>query len=71
MIAKLDVLDEVALGYNDTSALMASNQRHFGRQRPVALQSVQICVAYAAVLDIDQDFVWARFGNGNLLVDHG
>lgn len=68
MVANLDVLDELSLGNNDTSTLVASYQRKLGRERPVTVDGVEVRVADTRVLDVDQDLVWAWLLDWDLLV---
>jgi len=71
VVADLDVLDELALGDDDARALVAADKRHLGGQRPVALHGVQVGVADARVLDVDEHLIGAGLADGDLLVDEG
>lgn len=50
---------------------MPTDKRQLRRQRPVAVNSMEVGVADARVLDVDENFIWAGLGDGNLLVLHG
>ena len=68
MVANLNVLNEVTSGYNNTSTLVATNKRKLGWQWPVSIDGMQIGVADARVLDVDEDLVWTWLLDGDLLV---
>ena len=61
-------MDQLASGNDNTSTLVASDKRNFAGQRPVAVHGVEICVADTTVLNVDENFIGARFGNRDLLV---
>lgn len=61
MITDLDIRDQIAAGYYDTGAFVASDQRKLGGKRPVTIDGMEIGMADARVLDIDEDFIGARF----------
>lgn len=71
VVAELDVLDELAAGDDDAGALVAADERHLGGDGPVAHHGVQVRVADAAVLDVDEDLVGAGLGDGDLLEGEG
>lgn len=50
---------------------MAADERELALQGPVAFGCVKVGVADAGKLDIDKDFVWTRFGDGDFLVYDG
>jgi hypothetical protein len=68
MVTNIDFGDEFTTSNNNTSTLVTTNQRKFGWQGPVAVQCVEVCVADTGVLDIDENLIGSRLGNGNLLV---
>jgi hypothetical protein len=68
MVTNIDFSDEFTTSNNDTSTLVTTNKRKFGWQGPVAVQCVEICVADTGVLDIDENLIGSRLGDGNLLV---
>jgi hypothetical protein len=68
VVANIDLADELTTSNNDTSTLVATNKREFGWEGPIAVQCVEICVADTSVLDVDENLVRARLGDGNLLV---
>ena len=67
-VADLEVAHRRALGDDDTGALVASDERELGGERPVALPGVQVCVAHPGVLDVDEDLCWLGGWHGDLLV---
>lgn len=71
MVTDFDVLHELAARDDDTRALVAANEGHLGGERPVALHGVQVGVADAGVLDVDEHLVGAGLRNGDLLVHGG
>ena len=71
VVTNLNIVDQLAPGDNDTGALVTADKGNLGRERPIAHYSVEICVAHAGVLDVDEDFIGAGLLNGNLLVDDG
>jgi hypothetical protein len=68
VVTNIDLADELTTSNNDTSTLVTANKRKFGWQGPVTVQCVKICVADTGVLDVDEDLVRTRLGNGDLLV---
>ena len=66
----LDVMDQITLGYNNTSSLVASHKGKFGWQRPVTVYGVQVCVAHTGILDVDKDFVWTWLLDVDFFVFH-
>ena len=48
---------------------MASDKREFGGQWPVTVDGVEISVADTGELDVDENFIWARLLDWDLLVD--
>lgn len=71
-VANLNVVDERAAGDDDTGTLVAADegQRLCG-QRPVAHHGVEVGVADARVLDVDEDFIGAGLLDGDPLVGGG
>lgn len=69
MVTDLDALGQFTLGNDDTGTFVAADQRHLDGKRPVAFHSVEIGMADAGVLDLHQNFIGARLGDGDLLVD--
>jgi len=69
MITDLDVLDEFTPSYDNTSTLVSTDQWELRRQWPVTVDGVEICVADAGVLDVDENLIWAGLCNWDLLVD--
>jgi len=59
MISNLDIRGQIAFCYNDTGALVASDERKLGCEWPVTVDGVEIGVADPGVFDIDEDLVWA------------
>lgn len=57
-----------ALGYYNTGAFVPADEREFGWKRPVTHHGVEIGVADARVLDVDEDFIRARFLDRDFLV---
>ena len=47
VVTNLHVFHKASAGDNNTSAFVAADQWELRRQRPVAVDSVQICVTYA------------------------
>ena len=69
VVADLDILDERADSYDDTGTFVATDKGHLGGKRPVTVHGVEIGVADARVLDVDEDLIRAGLGNRDLLVD--
>lgn len=63
MITDLNVLDQRATCYNDTSTLVTSNKWKLGCQWPVTIDGVKICVANSRVFDVDEYLIWAGLCN--------
>jgi hypothetical protein len=63
--------DQFTTSHNDTSALVTTDQRQLGGDGPVAVDSVEIGVADARVLDVDEDLLRAWLCDGDLLVLEG
>lgn len=68
VVTNIDLADEFTTSNDDTSTLVTSNKRKLGWEGPVTVQCVEICVADTGVLDIDENLVGTRLGDGNLLV---
>lgn len=68
MITNLYIRDQLALRDDNASAFVTADEWQLGLQRPVAVQNVQVSVAYARELDVDQDLVRAGLLHGDLLV---
>jgi hypothetical protein len=68
VVANIDLADEFTTSDDNTSTLVATNKRKLGWEGPVTVQCVEICVADTSVLDVDENLIRARLGNGNLLV---
>lgn len=68
MVTNIDLADEFTTSNDDTSTLVATNKRKLGWQGPVTVQGVKICVADTGVLDVDENLIRTRLGDGNLLV---
>lgn len=68
MVADLDILDEFTAVDDNAGTFVAADEGQFGGERPVALDGVEVCVAYAGVLDVDEDFVRAGLLDWDLLV---
>ena len=71
MVANIDLADEFTTSDDDTSTIVATNKRKLGWEGPVTVQCVEICVADTGVLDVDENLIRTRLGNGNLLVLKG
>lgn len=68
MVTDLNVLDELTAGNNDTSTLVATDERELGGQRPVTVHGVEVGVADTRVLDVDENLIWAGLLDVDLLV---
>lgn len=68
VVANLDIFDEVAYCDNNTCTLVTTDKRKLGWQWPVAVDGVQVSVADARVLDIDEDLIWTWLLDWDLLV---
>ena len=66
-VALLDRRDAGADGRDGADALVAGNEGRRGLHRPVAVGGVQVGVAHARGLDLDQDLARARLGYRHLL----
>ena len=64
VVANLKVGNVLTLGNNDTSTFVATNKGKLGSKGPVTLPGVEISVADTGVLDIDENFVRGRSGDG-------
>jgi hypothetical protein len=71
IISNLNVLNERAERYNDTSTFMSANQRKFCCQWPVSVHCVKICVADSRELDVDENLIRARLLDWDPLVNDG
>lgn len=71
VITNLDILDELATSNDDTSTFMAADKRQFGGNGPVAQHSVKVGMAYARVLDVDENLIRPGLCHGDLLVHDG
>lgn len=71
VVANLNVLDELAAGNDDTSTFVAADEGQLGVEGPVAHHGVEIGVADARVLDVDEDLIGTRLLDGDPLVDDG
>jgi hypothetical protein len=71
VIANFNVGHVVSLCHNDTSTLVTTNKRKLGGERPVTVHSVEIGVADTRELDVDEDLIWARLLDWDLLVFNG
>ena len=71
MISNLDIIDKITDGNDDACALVPADERQLGRQRPVAVDGVQVRVAHARVLDVDQHLVRPGLLDRDLLVLDG
>lgn len=68
MVPNLYILDELTTANNDTGTLVAADQGKLDRERPVAVQGVEVGVADTSVFDVDKNLIGAGLGNGDLLV---
>ena len=68
VVTNIDLADELTTSNDNTSTLVTTDERKFGWEGPVTVQCVEICVADTGVLDIDENLIGARLGDGNLLV---
>lgn len=71
VVANGNVGDELAAGNDDAGALVAADQGQLGVEGPVAHHGVEIGVADARVLDVDEDLIGTRLLDGDPLVDDG
>jgi hypothetical protein len=69
MVTNLNILYEFTPCYDDTSTFVSTHQWELCWQGPVTVDSVEISVANARVLDVDENFIWAGLCNWDLLVD--
>lgn len=71
-VAQLNVGDEAAAGNDDAGAFVAADEgQRFRVERPVAHHGVEVGVADARVLDVDEDFIGAGLLDGDSLVGGG
>lgn len=68
VVTLLQVIDELALGDDNTGTLVTTDEGHLDGQGPVALHGVQVGVAHTRVLDVDQDLIGCGLGDRDLLV---
>jgi hypothetical protein len=68
VVTNIDLADKLTACNNDTRTFVAANKRKLGWKGPVAVQGVEIGVTDTSVLDIDEDLIGTRLGNGDLLV---
>lgn len=71
VVANLDVGDQLAAGYHHAGSLVAADEGHLGGEGPVSIDGVEVGVADAAVLDVDEDLVRGWFRDGDLFVNDG
>jgi hypothetical protein len=71
VVANFDVLDEGTSCHNDTSTFVSTHERKLGGQWPIAVHSVEICVADTRELDVDKYLIWAWLLDRDLLVLDG
>ncbi|TLD24396.1 hypothetical protein PspLS_06486 [Pyricularia sp. CBS 133598] len=71
VVADLDVLDQLTARHHYARALVPAHEREPGRDRPVAVHGVQVRVAHARVLYVDEDLIGTRLGHGDFLVNRG
>lgn len=69
MITNLNIFDQITSSNNDTGTLVSTNKWKLGCQWPVTVYGVQISVADTGELDVDENLIWARLLNWDLLVD--
>lgn len=50
-----------ANGYDIANSFVPTNEREFGLERPVALAGVQVCVAHASAMQLDETLSWGKF----------
>lgn len=50
---------------------MATDEREFGGDGPVAVDGVKVGVADVGVFDVDEKFIWTGFGTDGLSSDEG
>ena len=68
VVANFDVLDEGTSCDDDTSTFVSTHERKLGRQWPITVYSVEICVADTRELNVDKYLIWAWLLDGDLLV---
>ena len=68
VVANFDVLDEGTSCHDDTSTFVSTHERKLGCQWPIAVHSVEICVADTRELNVDKYLIWAWLLDGDLLV---
>lgn len=71
VVAQIKVGYLIALCDYDTGTFVAADERQFCVERPVSFPGVEISVADAGELDIDEDLIGAGGRDGNILVDKG
>ena len=68
VISNFDVFDERSTSHNHTSTFVSTDEGKFSCQWPVTVNCVEICVTDTGVFDVDENFVWSRLLDWNLLV---
>lgn len=71
MRADLDISDELTTLDDNTGTLVATDEGQLDGDGPVAHHGVQIGVADTGELDVDENLIGTRLGDGDLLVDDG
>lgn len=68
MVTDLEIItNKRALGNDDASTFVATNERQLSRNGPVTINSVEICVAHTREFDVHEHFIWTWLLNWNLL----
>lgn len=71
MVAEMDVfVHKSPLGDYDAGTLVSTDERQLGWNRPIAVDGVQVGVAHARVLDVEQNLIRARLGDWDVFENH-
>jgi hypothetical protein len=70
MITNLNVVDKGTASYNNASTFVSTDQWELCWQWPVSVDGVEISVADTRVLDVNENFIWARLLDWDPLIDN-
>ena len=68
IVANLNIFHQLAASYDLARSLVTAHERELGRQRPVAVDGVEVRVADAGILDVDKHLVRSGLRHRYLLV---
>jgi hypothetical protein len=69
MITNFNAIDKGSESHHDASTFMSADEGKLGRQWPISVHCVKICMANARIFYVDENLIWTWLLNWNLLVD--